>query len=300
MGLTPGMNWTTGVMTRKLWRALTTPPFTHPLYRRTVKTGRISDYYLGWVGIVVMFFISVAVLPALFFPLLLFAPVLFIMLSGTLYGTIWAINISSVIIRERQRGTYELLSVSPGGPLATNWALCAGRLHRDRSFERVYATIKWILRLILGFAFLAVVSVVFSPETYRRLSVALFAFGITALVIIAYIDYVQSIILSSLVSMVISSVTRNISDARLWTFLAFLALQVITYLLAFIVLFPILEGVYDYLLLTGTYAELSLTVMRVIIFYAIRETVIVSLWRVLVARIEADSTEFALATSPIV
>ncbi len=246
-----------------------------------------------------MFFISVAALPALFFPLLLFAPILLIMLSGTLYGTIWAINISSVIIRERQRGTYELLSVSPGGPLATNWALCAGRLHRDRSFERVYAAITWILRLILGFAFLAGISVVFSPAEYRRLSVALFAFGITALVIIAYIDYTQSVVLSSLVSIIISSVTRNISDARLWAFLAFLTLQVITYLLAIIALFPVLESIYDYLLLTGAYAELSLTAIRVIIFYAIRETVIALLWRVLVTRIEADSAEFALVNNPI-
>lgn len=229
-------------------------------------------------------------------PILLVSPLLFIVFGGTVYGAIWAMNISSAITRERETGAHALLCATPYGVIGTHWAICAGYLHRGHALQRTRSEWTRVIRVLLIIVLLGGISVLVVPSPSSQRESIIIIVGLILLIFTTYIDYVQSVIFSGITGMLTASFVHQRTDARFFSMSLFCLLQIFSYLLVWVGGFVLLPALYHKLMLTGWYAEVSLLFLRVALFYGIRELMITGIWRILIQRLDTDDAEFAALT----
>jgi hypothetical protein len=292
---------------------LRNPPFGNPLYRRTLvrRSVRPQSEYPSYLLVTPRFFIELFgvlfICTAMLSPIFLILVItgLLLILNGTIYSLIWAVRTSGLIAQERERQTYDLYCVSTEGALGVNWAICMGFLHRDNRLDQIHTVVRSLLSIALLMIVLIALVVVsnagqgnvtpFAQEAVQQYSVMLV--HVATVICLIYIDHVHSIVLGCLVGILMPSYTRRRLDAQLGTLGVYLMLQVSTYVLAWIGGLVILPLIYD----EGAsgLALISLGIMQVTLFYAIRETMILVLWNKLVQRLNVTPNEEALIPQPI-
>jgi hypothetical protein len=284
----------------RLWRGLQTPPYRNPLFQRAIRP--IPQHYQEWLdrliitGFVIliggMCFFSSFTLPLIFVASMsvLVLPLLGVLFSGTVFGLIWAYNISDILSVERERATYDLLCLFPWGALGANWAISAGCLYRYRAFERMNSAQRVI------FAFLIAVSINIQQVQIELIYVLIY---MAALITALHVDYLHSVILSLLLGLYTPIISNRRADARIWAVGLFLFFQVVTYVVSWIVGFVLLPGFYN-LLGWGTLgANISLLAVQLALFYAIREGIIYMLWQKLTELLNVQSSEIDFFLSRI-
>jgi hypothetical protein len=157
------------------------------------------------------------------------------LIVSSLYVAVWAVGIGAVIIREHEHGTYDQLCLAPSGALGANLAMCTAVLHRDDALGWI-DFLRKLTAVLLLFIFLAVLL----TTTLRQNIFDLFQFlslllNMITLVVMSYVDHVQSIVLGSLVGMLVPVYIRNNIDVRISTIVVFIASQVMTFLAALLV-----------------------------------------------------------------
>ncbi len=290
------------MLTWKFWRALNNPPHSHPLFRRAfvthhkVKPRRARKILLMFLLLFIATGFCWTVLST-WIPLII---VITLALVNSLYSSIWAVNISSVIAEEHQQNRYDLLSIFPCGALGVNWAMGMGRLHRTGLFKwaqllvRLATTILLItLALTLFFSVFMAAKNDMPPtdqlaqEANTELASSII-YGI-ALNIAFYIDHVQSSILSNLIGIVASVNIRNHAEARMRALGGFLIAQIAVYASSVLIVFYVLPGLHRAMNLADWAVPLSLSILGLLVFYSIRETIIHFTWQRLAAQLNADS-----------
>jgi hypothetical protein len=244
----------------------------------------------GALGGIVLIFLSI--------------PLLFILLNGTIYGVWWAILIADTITKEREQGTYELLSISPVGTLGTRWLIGTGCLHRNRALEQAHMLVValMVIALVTLGVMMFIVSINLDPAHARSLAnredgqMLLTATWVVLFVVGLYIDHAQSIVLGSLAGMLAPSYVKTRFDARVWGAGVFLIAQVSTYTVFWLSAIILLPSLFDAAGIRGILADIGLPVLRLLVFYAVREGAIILLWRRLARQLNADASEVALAT----
>ncbi len=292
--------------TWRLWRALTHPPFTHPLFWRTVLTKEPEVAPRRWSGgqvalaVLMLFICSSAFFPRQITALAVafFAIVPFVLLTftfnGLIYGLVWGVRISSTIARASESTIFDVLSLSPPGALGAAWAMGTGCLYRNREFGDLNFPETWTIRLFI-IIFVSMAMGTFSGA--RRANELALPVMVYALVLIAtfYLDDIQSIVLGSLMGMLTPFYARNRLDARLWTMGLYLLIQVATYLSAIIAGFVLLPALYEQIGVDSILGEITFPVLGFVVFCGVRELAISILWRNLIERLNADSSELNLA-----
>ncbi|RMF82321.1 MAG: hypothetical protein D6737_02240 [Chloroflexi bacterium] len=277
------------MMTWTLWRALQKPPVNHPLYQHTLTASQRPTHISKWWAIpgalLVLFYGFVLFIPipasleTAFLIISLIIPLLIVMLifSGTGYGLSWAIGISTAVTRQRERHTYDLLSVSPAGEFGIVWAISAGRLYRSGSFNRLESydrlgqQSQWIYIVFI----MAVVFNVISNGSEIFFALIIIVIGAAAL----YIDYIHSALVSILIGIVTPMHTDNTLTAQLYAAGAFVLLQVITYLMAVFVWTRLIPDLTDFLHAPDGVRLTLQPLVTFAVFYATREGMIMLLWR---------------------
>lgn len=223
-----------------------------------------------------------------FFGSLVAISVGYIALYGTLSGAGWASQIAVDIARERESGAYDVLATSPQGAPGASWRLCAAALNRHGAFGSEDAERVWLLRTF--FCVVVIYAVVVSPTMrldpdglFRVESLLIGIVNLSALLVALRVDDVQSVVTSGLVGMLVPTYTRQPNEARAWSVVGFLAVQVSAYLLVFALGFVVLPALLDPSSVT---LSLALPVLRVVLFALIREAVNRALLAVLAARFE--------------
>ncbi len=286
--------------TGKLWHALNRPPALHPLFQRTV----LLPYYerrrsLSWAGMVIDLVMGLARHSP---TILLFLIPLILPLIGITYGIDCALRVGSAIAREHENATFNLLSLSPPGPLGASWAVCASALYRDRDFERLHNIMR-ACAIIAG-SIMAVITLflligdAFSRDSYQASILMATLAHVLALVGAIYIDYVQSATLGTLVGMIVPTYTRTRIDTSLFSFGVFLLLQIGGYLMAFIVGFTLLPALFTRLGWMDDGSAILLSLCRVGALFLAREILIAGLWRFLIARLHAQPSELDAVLAP--
>jgi hypothetical protein len=293
----------------KIWRNLRNPPFSHPLFRRilinrTAIQMRESDAYSYTImnaRFVIELLASMMICAAMFSPVLIILGGigLMLILNGTGYSLLWAVKTSGLIAQAREQQTYEIYCVSPEGALGVNWAICTGFLHRNGRLDQIHTLVRSLLIMglvmvgIVGFLLVSNSANGYASELVRgeveRSSLML----VHVLVVIAaiFIDHIHSIVLGSIVSILVPTYTRRKIDSQLGTFAVYLLLQIGTYLLAGVIALEILPAVY-----AGSQSwlgHISLALLQVASFFAIREIVISLLWGHVANRLGITTTEGA-------
>lgn len=295
------------MMTWKLWRALHAPPLKHPVFE-LITTAHTRSYinFIAPVGLAILgtlFAIGILKMPKAILPLL-FNPVFglivgIILFTGTVYGFIWAANISQIIARIRNEGKYDLWCLSPSSKLRISWAICTGYLYRKQLFTRINNQRLRIAQGLLTIPGALLLPLFIGIAASRHAYVLMLLSTVVHIITLAaafYIDYIQSAVMGSLIGMNVPNYTRSELDARLLAAGGFLMFQVSTYLIVWVVGFEALSNVYTNLNIVG-FAELSLPVIRLFVFYLSREIVIVVLWYLLKWQLQSriNETDLTLA-----
>jgi hypothetical protein len=279
------MGAATSMTTWRLWRALKYPPVSHPVFRRVTSAYHEEMYGLNAIQNF-MLQAQVWFWPMLF--LLDTRALIFMVFSGTIYGAIWTLRISGTVAMQRADGMDELLGLSPSGRIGMNWAICTGCLHRHAVFEQVNSQEAWSTRLILFVPLIISANVWFGQLLPNSGIVTVIWLG--AFIALLYLDHVQSIIIGCLLGVLIPQRATSRFDAQLFALIGFIILQLLTYLTTIIIAF-ILPVLYNSLHIAGIYTELTLPIFSVLVFFGLREGIMVWVWHQLIHELNAVPTE---------
>jgi hypothetical protein len=293
------------MLTLKLWHALHNPPSTHPIFRRTVvlPTGIYKKRrYLSWANLIIVLVLGLGEhIPSL----LLFLMPILLFITGIIYGLDCALRVSHAIVREHENDTFQLLSLSPPGPLGTSWTVCTSSLYRNREFAQLHTIVKSsllvavVITSVLGGLVLIGQSAAFSRLTQPILPTIVVLANLAAIFGAVYAEYVQSTVLGCLVGMLIPTYVENSLDGGLYSLSGFLLAQMTVYFLTALVGFYILPSAYQLIGFYGELAEISLTALRVFTFILVREAVVRLIWRHLVERLNVQPSEFDYVLQPV-
>lgn len=283
------------MVTPGLRRALNYPPATHPLFRRTVILPvRASAHYLSWAN----FVISIVIGLSRYAPTLLFLMMpLILLVLGLTYGLDCALRVGNAIGREHEQNTYPLLALAPPGPLAAMWTLCTSALYRNHDFMRLRGIVQTsLISGLVGSLVIVAVLLIMNSELftlYVQPASLTLANLVNFLMILGavYAEYIQSLVLGVLVGLLVSTLTRTRLDISLWAFGIYLFLQMLVYLLTLLLGFTLLPLLVERLNISGDYTLAGLSLLRLVIFCAAREIVIITLWRSLLERLNVTPQE---------
>jgi hypothetical protein len=185
------------MLTLKLWHALHDPPSTHPIFRRTVvlptETYR-KRRYLSWANVIIVLVLGLGEhIPTL----LLFLMPLLLFVTGIIYGLDCALRVSQAIAREHENDTFQLLSLSPPGPLGTCWTVCTSSLYRNREFDQLHIIVKssilvaLILTSAIGGLALLGQSPIFTRFSSEILPTVMIFIDLVGVFTAIYAEYVQ-------------------------------------------------------------------------------------------------------------
>jgi hypothetical protein len=295
--------------TWRLWRMLRHPPLDHPLYRRGVTSYSLSPALRHRLWLSVLFIMFVSGCGGIFFPglqwllpftLLMVVPILllvYIVGTGTFFGVFWAATIASRIAVERQRGTFDLLCVSPSGAFGVCRVMASARLDREQLLHNLYAQKNTLAMAAAVVVFFFAVFLTNDSDFYGGV-LAILTYG---LIVIAafYADFIQSVVIAVMIGLLTPTRTTDPFDARLWAVGGFLFAQVSVYTLTWLIGFQVLPGFYDSAGISGVVADLSLSALRLLIFCGLREIIIIALWLALAEALNVDrSTAIRLTGLP--
>ncbi len=296
------------MLTWKLWRALLTPPLNYRLFHvirqyRPLRLERLISL-LNPVGITALLIALAAgiwysprlIMPLLFNPVFVMFTIL-VLFTGTVYGLVWSTSISQIITRLRGEGKYDLLVLAPATPLYINWAICTGLLYRNQAFKRIGQQRARITQFLL-----MIISVMVIPLALGILTQNMTFFGevfsaivhLVALTTAFHIDHIQSAIIGTLVGLNTPMLARSDSDVRLLSGGVFLLLQFASYGIAWYVGFVALPHL---LTAPAEISEIGLPILRVLVFYLTRESIILLLWNLLAQQLNTRPAEMDFLAS---
>jgi len=298
----------------RLWQALRHPVYRHPTFRRVRRQVYVEPDWFNqlwlrylWRAMVFIFWVYILFHDPRLLILILMAPALivlfFIAVPFTLpfviiiYSTYLALMISMSIRKEQDSYTYDLLCVSPAGSLPINWHIGSGVFYRGELSQQLDGIVRLVLMVSGGVLLtLAVLALLFSgwfSESFIVDALRVFRIMFEAAVVAAifYTGYVQSMVLSLIIGILLPHSGLYHAELQLATVVSTLALQISTYMAALLLIIPLNISFYGQTL----WLDLFLRLLAFIIVYAIRDLVIVGLWRILVPRLNATPDEFRAA-----
>jgi hypothetical protein len=278
------------MLTLKLWRALKRPPNLTAIYRRAYVRQQHEESTTTIHIPILNFFasifknLSMAVLPVvlilfgtpivmlLFYLALLLSPFL-VPLANTIYGLTHAISASGNIAKERERQTYDVICTSPIGVLGVHWSYCTGWLHYHATYRNalVVVVIIGVAASLLGLA----AQVVFGVESAPTVISLVRGLALAALFMI---DYAQTIVISSLTTLLVPTYAENEGNARVWASSLFLVLQMGVYVPTLLIGMVALPSTFPLLGIAPEVGDLITPLLYVVFFVVLREVVITGLW----------------------
>lgn len=274
-----------------LWRALQSPPTKNPLFLQMQTIVKPSWLDRFWDGLNVALVLLLFIKPPIFALIILSIPIVYPMLSSTLYGVLFSMRTSTMIFARRQQGSYDLIRISPVGAWASFWAVCAGSVHRNDDLKRLNRYLKRILTILLGLGLMLLFASPILPTEHLRtefITMAMVVFTVQALMIL---ELTQSSVLSSLMGMMFAITAHTTVDSRIGALVGFLMIQLTTYLTSLVLLSSFL---YPRLVIADTSSAIATFVGCIALmgYVAIlRELIISILWRLISRQLNTSRDE---------
>jgi hypothetical protein len=299
------------VLSWQLWRLLAHPPSKHPVFKRWVGENSGSRRFTRVVeslapitlgsGLLIcsaMWFLPRLVLLPQLFMLWGMTPLLFVILNSTLFSALWAASIGKTIADAYVSKRYELLRLTPTGALKTHWAIATACLHRSEMFKLVHFQRNAVIyQILLPAAFVLLLGYIVTQPGQITLHTELFViYGAGILVFLA--DFIYSALIGALAGMIMPVLTRNSLNSGVWSLAFFLGCQLISYGLIILIDLFLLPMLFDALGLNGFIGNISIALMRLAVFFIVRESVVAGLWRIIGKILEADAVDVQGLLSP--
>lgn len=248
----------------RLWRALKRPPTRNPLFRRAyTHPEEPAPWYVGcvrWAGV------------------LIFLPI--IALAGLVYGFGWSVSIANLLGRERETHTFDLISLTPPGPLGMSWAAALGYLYHHRTFRNVNESGNLLVRAAFMALLLGGAGVVFTVAAiFDAPPLILLMLYVVTLFAALLVDHVQSLVAAVLVGILAADAAGTRLGAQLYAFALYSGVQLVTYVLTFALGFALFPAFADALDRYDLLSSIAVVGWRLLLFAGSREAVIWLLWR---------------------
>lgn len=301
--------------TLRFWQALQHPPVHHSLFRRIAEQYMFKEewtpFWLGWSqnrkilssGVLTFIFVvGIFTVPQLLtfliFILPIMATILYVVLHGTMIGLQQCLRISSIIARARERGMYDLLALAPIGAFGITWTLCTGSIYYDTTAGGSTAAHRvWISRILFLAVFLLIglMSLATPRNTVGSPSGTLVLTLITVLLIgfSFFLDDMLSSVIGIQIGLIVPMLTTGIVNTRAVAAALFLLLQLISYLLAWVIGFIVLPEAALTLSISPFAGMLFLRLAQVAMLFLVRELIARVLWYVFRRLMDNDVTETA-------
>jgi hypothetical protein len=263
----------------RLWWALNSPLVRHPVFRRTMRLAdtepRIARHLS--TGVSVFLWLTLC-------PLACTVPLVALCAFLALPGARLATKVSATIAKDQASGLSTLLGVTPNGKMGVSWVICT--VYRDGRPPDLFLTRDELFIVIF---FCCIATLAFGVAGF-----SLFIFG-TMILIISYIDFAQSLVLGGLVGIVAAYRGSGV-DARLQAVAGYITLQMMVYIPVAMLGFALMGFV-----LGNFTPDTVLKVVMVLtalscLLVALRETMIVALWRILLKTLNTDFSDLVNAT----
>ncbi|MGB7338245.1 MAG: hypothetical protein WBC91_05070 [Phototrophicaceae bacterium] len=291
----------------KLWRALSKPPRRHPLFQYVLldakrEQPRITSGFVIWAMMfaTIIFTFSIILRPVAWVILGLF------MALNSIYAARWVLRIARTLTHEKETHRYDLFAALPVGLLGTSWALSTGALHRRSSFRwipylvLVIAIVTFIALCGLSTVTLTLIDTLSDSDKAFVENLAFARGGIAALpfIILFYIDHVYSILTAIVFGQLATVDIKNTADGQIRALFGFLTIQILTYVATAGLVIVIIPNVFTVLDVNSVQPLIVLSVIGIIIFIALREAIVFTLWQMLTRLLDADNKEIALVLKP--
>jgi hypothetical protein len=290
----------------KLWRALQHPPRHHPLSQRVLSHAskdntRLAIGFFMWSFMLATFIFIFGII----FDWLLYVILGLFILLNSIYALRWVLRIAQSLVEEKESNRYDLLAALPIGSLGTSWAISTGCVHQRSSFRFMPHFILTIA--IVCFSMLCGLSTMLGlfletsgteQAILANLNVVELGFASIPFVIIFYLDHLYSVLTAVLFGQWITIDLKNQDEARVRSFLGYLALQISVYALSYglsVLLIPMILGNIG---LTGLPVLLGISLFGIAFFSVLRELIVRFLWQQLVKTYLADDNEIMLVLKP--
>ena len=202
--------------------------------------------------------------------ILAFGALFVLPLGANLIGALFAYYVANFISRERERGTYDLLALTPAGEWDTAWTICLASVYRFNILDS--------LNFMRAMAILGVILLVFPVVGGSSDGLALL---ITAGIAVQF-DAVQTIVIGCLCGMLGHTYSASATNAGTWGAALFAAAQIAVYIPATLVysLIVFVPGL--------RYSDIGIVapLMVLLLLFLLHELVIRLLWRNLRYRLQ--------------
>lgn len=233
------------MLIKRLWHGLFNALPRHPFLwynlRNMALESKIFEEIALWRMLLIYLASGVMLFFGLFFWMAMGAPLgALIFVSSMFAGATVAQGIGINILRERERGRYDLMALTMSGLLGSTWALSTRYIRNNDTFNRISQTANLIhtmltLCLIPAF-FLTVVAIAnygsafgIRPFEYPITDFSLYT-NATIFIIVARLDYMYSIVTGAIVGMVTPSFLHRRSEGLVTLVISFSLVQVLLYI----------------------------------------------------------------------
>lgn len=292
----------------RFWQALQRPPVHHSLFRRVAEQYIFKEqwkpFWLDWSQnqkilfsgvltfvLVISVFTVPQLLTFLIFVLPIMGTILYVVLHGTMVGLQQCLRISGIIARSRERGMYDLLALAPIGAFGITWTLCTGSIYYDTPAGGSTASHRvWISRILFLAVFLLIG--LMSLATPRNMigtpsgTLVLTLITVVLMGFSFFIDDMLSSVIGIQIGLIVPMVTGGVLNTRAVAAALFILLQLISYLLAWVVGFIVLPEAALILPATPFAAMLLLRLAQVAMLFLVRELFARILWLIFSRLIE--------------
>lgn len=288
-------------ITWALWKRLLYPE-SHPLFRRLHKISSDNGdvrIYASWLFRLLLIACPVACCGLWLLLIQIKAPIVgplfiaIVFLSGNVYVSLWIIEISVTIAREHEKGTYDQLCVAPAGVLGVNQVICAASLHRNDGLTWINIIRKLVAGLSLFVFLMILMASAFSQGVFNMVQLLRPLLEITMLVAATYIDHIQAVVMGCLVAMLVPVYSQSSKAVPIMAVAVFLTLQAIIFLVSIFLVASLLT-LRQELPASSWGIEILLPVVSLVLFYLIRETFNVFLWRTLAYQLNVSPMELSV------
>lgn len=285
------------MITLHVWNALQRPPRTHRLFQLvstdTHKPGKLPvSNGIVWIALAIVTgaaFLSrefSSILSLLIFVTIPLAATN-VIFTGLIYGLRWSVRSAQLIARLRRSGAYELLCLTPPGPLNVNWMACTAVLYKVIGTAALDARTLWPARMLLALPL--VVFLTIQSNVLEQQGINVIVMSLYLLMFIAWfrIEDMQSMALGGLLGMLIPTFTRDALEVRIATLVSYFGIQFVSYASAFVLFQAVLPPLYASLNFDNWLADVSRPMLALALLWSLRESILFFAWTHLLNRLQA-------------
>lgn len=284
-----------GMITSHVWNALQRPPRTHRLFQlaaadSTPRTLRIPNNILlpGLALLTGAAFFSREFSSIL--SLLIFAAIPLaaanIIFTGPIYGLRWAVRSAQLIARLRRSGVYELLCLTPPGPLNVNWMTCTAVLYKVVGTAALDARTLWPARMLLALPLIVYFTIQTGTLNQPGLNVVVMGTYLLLCILWFRLEDMQSMALGGVLAMLIPTLTRDRLEVRAAATVSYLGIQIASYSSAVFLFQTVLPRLFALLNFDTWLADIARPTLALVLLWSLREIFLHRAWSHLLERLQ--------------